>query len=129
PSDVSVESLVPGELRGNASDPEAFLERLADHDHLMEGRRAEAEARGGVLRYMAVVEAAGAALQLRHVPAGHPFASVGGADAVVAFTTERYDPRPLVIQGPGAGPGVTAGGVFADLLRLAGLLGGAGGGV
>jgi aspartokinase/homoserine dehydrogenase 1 len=28
-----------------------------------------------------------------------------------------------VVQGPGAGPAVTAGGVFADLLRLAALLG------
>ena len=30
--------------------------------------------------------------------------------------------NPLVIQGPGAGPEVTAGGVFADLLRLASFL-------
>ena len=27
--------------------------------------------------------------------------------------------NPLVVQGPGAGPEVTAGGVFGDLLKLA----------
>jgi aspartokinase/homoserine dehydrogenase 1 len=31
--------------------------------------------------------------------------------------------QPLVIKGPGAGREVTAGGVFADLLRLAAYLG------
>ena len=31
--------------------------------------------------------------------------------------------NPLIVQGPGAGPAVTAGGVFSDLLRLASYLG------
>ena len=31
--------------------------------------------------------------------------------------------HPLIVQGPGAGPEVTAGGVFADLLRLSAYLG------
>jgi aspartokinase/homoserine dehydrogenase 1 len=42
---------------------------------------------------------------------------------MVIFTTERYNKRPLVIQGPGAGPEVTAAGVFSDLLRLSSYLG------
>jgi len=37
----------------------------------------------------------------------------------VQFETDRYSSNPLVVQGPGAGPEVTAGGVFSDLLRLA----------
>ena len=37
----------------------------------------------------------------------------------VQFETERYAANPLVVQGPGAGPEVTAAGIFADLLRLA----------
>ncbi len=36
---------------------------------------------------------------------------------MVQFTTRRYRDNPLVVQGPGAGPEVTAAGVFADLLR------------
>jgi aspartokinase/homoserine dehydrogenase 1 len=41
----------------------------------------------------------------------------------VSFTTRRYCDNPLVVQGPGAGPDVTAAGVFSDLLRLAAALG------
>ena len=40
---------------------------------------------------------------------------------MVRFATGRYCDNPLIVQGPGAGPEVTAGGVFADLLRLVGL--------
>jgi bifunctional aspartokinase / homoserine dehydrogenase 1 len=42
---------------------------------------------------------------------------------VVRFATRWYCDNPLIVQGPGAGPEVTAGGVFSDLLRLAAYLG------
>jgi aspartokinase/homoserine dehydrogenase 1 len=41
----------------------------------------------------------------------------------VRFQTARYDKNPLIVQGPGAGPAVTAAGVFADLLRVCAYLG------
>jgi aspartokinase/homoserine dehydrogenase 1 len=41
----------------------------------------------------------------------------------VQFATDRYAANPLVVQGPGAGPEVTASGVFGDLLKLAAFLG------
>jgi aspartokinase/homoserine dehydrogenase 1 len=44
-------------------------------------------------------------------------------DNVVRFLTSRYNQNPLVVQGPGAGPEVTAGGVFGDLLRVCAYLG------
>ena len=37
----------------------------------------------------------------------------------VAFTTARYRANPLVVQGPGAGLAVTAGGIFNDIAELA----------
>ncbi len=43
-----------------------------------------------------------------------------GTDNQVAFTTVRYRTNPLVIQGPGAGLAVTAGGIFNDVAELAG---------
>ena len=52
-----------------------------------------------------------------------PFANIALTDNVVRFATRRYCDNPLIVQGPGAGPEVTAGGVFADLLRLAAYLG------
>ncbi|HET9482829.1 MAG TPA: homoserine dehydrogenase, partial [Xanthomonadales bacterium] len=53
----------------------------------------------------------------------HPFARARPTDNVVQFTTGRYRENPLVVQGPGAGPEVTAAGVFADLLRIGTSLG------
>ena len=58
-------------------------------------------------------------LWLESLPLDHPFAHLALTDNVVAFTTERYNENPLIVQGPGAGPQVTAAGVFSDLLRIA----------
>ena len=60
---------------------------------------------------------------LRSYPVEHPFARIQLTDNIVLFRTRRYHENPLIVQGPGAGPDVTAGGVFADLLRLAAYLG------
>jgi aspartokinase/homoserine dehydrogenase 1 len=77
-----------------------------------------------VLRYVGVAEDDGTAkVALLPYAASHPFARLAATDNVFAFTTERYQKQPLVVQGPGAGPEVTAAGVFADLLRLASSLG------
>ena len=57
------------------------------------------------------------------LPATHAFAHIRLTDNVIQFTTARYKDNPLVVQGPGAGPEVTAAGVFADLLRVAAALG------
>ena len=56
------------------------------------------------------------------VESDHPFSNINLTDSIVQFKSERYSDNPLVIQGPGAGPEVTAAGVFADLLRLANYL-------
>jgi aspartokinase/homoserine dehydrogenase 1 len=55
--------------------------------------------------------------------ARHPFANIALTDNVVRFATSRYNNNPMIVQGPGAGPEVTAGGIFADLLRLSAYLG------
>jgi len=120
---VQVQSLVPEPLRHTPS-AEVFLEHLPEFDQVYDARLAEARARGEVLRYVGVVDPAGASrVELRGVAASHPFARLTGSDNILAFRTTRYDAQPLIVQGPGAGPEVTAGGVFADLLRLAAYLG------
>jgi aspartokinase/homoserine dehydrogenase 1 len=53
------------------------------------------------------------------VPNDHPAARLRGAEAFVAFTTERYNQYPLIVQGAGAGGAVTAAGVLADVLKVA----------
>ncbi|WP_394335612.1 hypothetical protein [Aureicoccus marinus] len=58
-------------------------------------------------------------VRLKGVPSQSPLGQVQGADSLVEIYTESYGERPLVIQGAGAGPQVTARGVFGDVLRLA----------
>lgn len=125
-SDVQIESLVP-DCAKDATSVAEFLDRLADDDARMAERLAAAKARGEVLRYVGVVDAQGVArVSLASYDGAHPFAGLGASDNIFAFTTSRYAQRPLVVQGPGAGPEVTAGGVFGDLLRLAGWIAGRG---
>jgi aspartokinase/homoserine dehydrogenase 1 len=117
---VAIESLVPPGAATDAAHPEDFLDALRAHDAAMEARRASAAERGRCLRYVGVVDAEGRArVSLEEYPLDHAFARISATDNIFAFTTARYRTQPLVVQGPGAGPDVTAGGVFADLLRLA----------
>jgi aspartokinase/homoserine dehydrogenase 1 len=120
--DVTVEGLVPEEMQ-SLSVPE-FLAALPTRDQAMDELFREAAARGEVLRYVGSVDREGnASARLRAYPLDHPFTRIQATDNIVLFSTRRYQPNPLVVQGPGAGPEVTAGGVFADLLRLATSLG------
>jgi len=64
-----------------------------------------------------------ASVGLVELPRDHAFANIRLTDNIVQFSTKRYRDNPLVVQGPGAGPEVTAAGVFADLLRVAASLG------
>jgi len=121
-SDVSVESLVPPGL--DSGSIEEFMSRLPQHDAAMSARVAAAHGRGKVLRYVGRLTADGkATVGLMELDTKHPFANIALTDNVVRFATRRYCDNPLIVQGPGAGPEVTAGGVFADLLRLAAYLG------
>ena len=120
--DVTVESLVPAELR--AASAEEFLSGLSRHDGAMAETLRGARERGQVLRYVGTIDEEGrASAGLRPFPAEHPFAGLQGSDNVVSFRTARYDAQPMIVRGPGAGPEVTAAGVFADVLRLATFLG------
>jgi aspartokinase/homoserine dehydrogenase 1 len=121
-ADVEVRGLVPKALEG--ASVEEFMERLSEFDADMSGMLDEATRKGQVLRYVGRIEATGrATVGLTELDARHPFANIALTDNVVRFATRRYCDNPLIVQGPGAGPEVTAGGVFADLLRLSAYLG------
>ena len=84
-----------------------------------------ARSRNKVLRYVGTLDAASkrASVGLVELDRSHTFANIALTDNVVRFSTRRYNQNPLVVQGPGAGPEVTAAGVFADLLRVCAYLG------
>jgi bifunctional aspartokinase / homoserine dehydrogenase 1 len=121
--DVQLESLVPDALR-NCS-VEDYLKRLPEFDDVMRQRLEAARGRDHVLRYIGSLDAKSrkATVGLVELPRNDTFANINLTDNVVRFITARYNQNPLVVQGPGAGPEVTAGGVFADLLRVCAYLG------
>jgi bifunctional aspartokinase / homoserine dehydrogenase 1 len=143
-ADVALESLVPAALRDVPL--EQFLDRLEELDAPMQARLAAAKQRQCILRYVAhygtndggtddggtndggtddggTENGCRLRVALTELPRDHAFASLRLTDNVVQFTTARYRDNPLIVQGPGAGPEVTAMGVFADLLRVASSLG------
>jgi aspartokinase/homoserine dehydrogenase 1 len=65
-----------------------------------------------------------ARVRLQSFDTDHPFANISLTDNIVQFVTRRYSSNPLIVRGPGAGPDVTAAGIFADLLRLCSMLSG-----
>lgn len=115
--EVQVESLVPEPLR--AIPAEEFIARLTELDAPLAARYAAAKSRDCVLRFLARLNQRGKArVGIAEVPVTHPAARLYGTDNQFALTTTRYNTQPLVIQGPGAGPEVTAQALLGDVLAL-----------
>src|SRR5262249_11373031 len=121
--DVRLEGLVPASMADG--DTDGFMQRLPELDAPMLERLEAARGANRVLRYVGTLDAdtRTAAVGLVELERSHPFANINLTDNIVRFVTGRYDRNPLVVQGPGAGPHVTAAGVFADLLRVCAYLG------
>ena len=98
---------------------EEFWERLPSLDGDFERRRAELESKSLRWRFVARMDRGKCGVCLEEVGAGSPAWSLDGSNNIILLTTERYDKHPMLIQGYGAGAGVTAAGVFADIMRIA----------
>ena len=81
-----------------------------------EERRKALEAEGLRWRFVAKLEEGKTRVSLEAVDASHPFYQLEGSNNIVLITTERYHDYPMMIRGYGAGAGVTAAGVFADIM-------------
>lgn len=120
-SDVSIENILP-EPCIKAETVEDFFIALEANNHVFAERRNAADKENKVLRFIASLENGKAKVTLQAVDANHPFYSLSGSDNMIAFTTQRYKERPLVIKGPGAGAEVTAAGVFAEIISISNYL-------
>ncbi|MFW5703218.1 MAG: homoserine dehydrogenase [Patescibacteria group bacterium] len=114
--DISIEPFYDTSL---ATEPlENFLIKMPDSgqhfDHAME----QALQQGKTLRYAATIREGTITVGLRSLDSQSPIGSLSGPDNIVILRTERYNEHPLVVQGPGAGPVVTAAGLFGDLLTI-----------
>lgn len=116
--DVAVEPLLPPDLM-KVSGTEEFMASLSMADEAFEERRKAAASRGALLRYVSVVTRQSASVSVREFASGSPFGSLAGTENMVAVTSDRYREKPLVVRGAGAGAELTAGGVFADILKTA----------
>jgi len=113
-----VQNLIAEDLRELPVDK--FMAELARYDDEMLVLYEKANADGLLLRYVATLTDRGeAGVALEMVESDNAFGHIQLTDNLVQFATDRYAQNPLVIQGPGAGPEVTASGIFGDLLKLA----------
>jgi aspartokinase/homoserine dehydrogenase 1 len=101
------------------TDVDSFMDSLKDQDAAWKKRMSENRQMNRRLQYVGVMENQRLRVGLQDIGPDSPLFALTGTDNLVAFTTNRYSPNPLVIRGPGAGPTVTAAGVLADILKVA----------
>ena len=96
-----------------------FWKNLPSLDADFERRRKVLEGEGKRWRFVSRYENGKASVELCEVGREHPFYNLEGSNNIILLTTERYKEYPMQIQGYGAGAGVTAAGVFADIMSIA----------
>lgn len=116
-SDVEANLFIPQELFEGTL--ENFWAELPQLDELFEKERRELVAEKKHWRFIAKYENGKGSVSLCKVNERHPFYHLEGSNNIILLTTERYKEYPMLIQGYGAGAGVTAAGVFADIMRIA----------
>lgn len=98
---------------------EDFWKKVPSLDADFEARREVLESENKHWRFVAKLENGKASVGLQEVDRNHPFYGLEGSNNIILLTTERYKEYPMMIQGYGAGAGVTAAGVFADIMSIA----------
>lgn len=96
---------------------EEFLARLPEVDDYFSKKILGLKSQEKVLRMGATIKDGKVSVGMMEVGKDDPLYSVKGGENAFVFYTERYKPIPLTVRGYGAGAGVTAAGVFGDILR------------
>ena len=115
--DVETHLFIPTELLEGSIDD--FWKNIPKLDAEFEARRKVLEREGKRWRFVARLENGKGIVGLEEVDRHHPFYELEGSNNIILITTERYNEYPMLIQGYGAGAGVTAAGVFADIMSIA----------
>ena len=116
-NDVEANLFIPQELFDGTI--ENFWTELPKLDAKFEEERKELAEERKHWRFIARYENGKGCVSLSKVDERHPFYHLEGSNNIILLTTERYKEYPMLIQGYGAGAGVTAAGVFADIMRIA----------
>lgn len=114
--DIQMNSIFPEgfSLEGST---EEFLKKLPELDDYFDKKMAALKKENKVLRMGASIKDGKVSVGMLEVGPEDPLYGVRGGENAFVFTTARYTPIPLTVRGYGAGAGVTAAGVFGDILR------------
>jgi aspartokinase/homoserine dehydrogenase 1 len=115
-SDIEMYKVFPDSFDSSGT-VEEFLKKLPEVDDYFAKKIADLKKKGKVLRMGATIKDGKVSVGMMEVGQDDPLYSVKGGENAFVFYTERYQPIPLTVRGYGAGAGVTAAGVFGDILR------------
>jgi aspartokinase/homoserine dehydrogenase 1 len=115
-ADIEMRSIFPKDFNIEGT-TEEFLKRLPELDKYFEDKMAALKKENKVLRMAASIKDGKVSVGMLEVGMDDPLYTVRGGENAFVFNTARYTPIPLTVKGYGAGAGVTAAGVFGDVLR------------
>jgi aspartokinase/homoserine dehydrogenase 1 len=115
-ADIKINRIFPPDFDDTGT-VEEFLEKLPQANPYFAAYMARLKKEGKTLRMGASIADGKCSVGVLEVSADNPLYGVKNCENAFVFTTMRYSPIPLSIRGYGAGAGVTAAGVFGDILR------------
>lgn len=117
---VKVDSLYPSSF--DKFSVEEFMEETKKLDGEYKYKFTKAREKKNTFRYVAKISKDNLIVKLKEVSLNSDMGNLKGPNNIIIFKTKRYLDRPMIIKGPGAGPEVTAAGVFGDILQIAGVI-------
>lgn len=138
--DIDCQNLVPEALQSLSLND--FLARANELDDYFSSALSAATSKGGCIRYVARFQhnaltdsttgnstagdssvgissaSISAKVSLEVLPKSDAFANLTPCDNIFKISSYWYQDNPLIIQGPGAGRDVTAGGLHSDLVKI-----------
>ncbi len=114
--DVVINKVFPDSFDDTGT-TEEFLKKLPQLNDFFAKKIESLKKEGKVLRMGATIENGKCSVGMMEVGEDHPLFVIKGGENAFVFHTARYTPIPMTIRGYGAGAGVTAAGVFGDILR------------
>ena len=117
-SDIDNKPFLPDQTL-KADDWDSLYKNLQSLDPQMEAERLRLAKENKRWRYMASLKDGKVSTGLEEIDETHPAYHLKDTDNIILIWTDRYQQRPMVIAGAGAGPEVTASGVLADVISIA----------
>jgi aspartokinase/homoserine dehydrogenase 1 len=114
--DITIYKVFPDSFDSTGTIDE-FMAKLPQIDDYFGRKIEDLKKNGKVLRMGASIKDGTYSVGMLEVGHDDPLYGVRGGENAFVFHTERYNPIPLTVRGYGAGAGVTAAGVFGDILR------------